>query len=109
MAKAFGLVVRKAVGEDCGRFGVPGSGVVHAYYGCVEAPFELRLGERVKFTITGMRILEHPHPMVLLGSDVLCGGRAKPGWNYVGHEFYDNGGGCLRFKSGDDVEECALH
>ena len=50
---------------------MPGSAVVHEYYGCVEQPFELRLGEYACFVITGLRILEHPHPLVLLGIDML--------------------------------------
>ena len=71
MAVAFGLTIRRAVNGDCGKFGVPGSGVIHKYYRCVEDPFELRLSIKVRFVITGLCILEHPHPLVLLGVDVL--------------------------------------
>ena len=70
MAAVFGLTIRRAINGDCGKFGVPGIGVVHEYYGCVEDPFELRLGDKVRFVITGLRILEHHHPLILLGVDV---------------------------------------
>ena len=67
MAAAFGLTIRRAVNGDCRKFGLPGSGVIHEYYRCVEDPFKLCLGDKVRFIITGLRILEHPHPLVLLG------------------------------------------
>ena len=84
MAIALGLKVRPAVDGDCGRFGVPGSGVVHEYSGVVEEPFVLRLGEHASYVISGMKVLEHPHPLALIGSDVLRGGRGPTGWNYDG-------------------------
>ena len=49
---------------------MPGLGVVHEYYGCVEQSFELRLGAHFCFVITGLCILEHPQPVVLLGIDM---------------------------------------
>ena len=88
---------------------MPGSSVVHKYCGCVEQPFELRLVERICFMIAGLHILEHPHPLALLGIDVLCWGCEPPGWNYIGHNFYETGGGCLKFKFGDAMEDCSLH
>ena len=79
MAAAFSLTIRRAVNGDCTKFGVPGSGVIHEYYGCIEDPFELRLGSKVRFIVTGLRILEHPHLLVLLGVDVLQRERVPPG------------------------------
>ena len=112
MAKAFGLKVRAAVAGDCGKFGVPGSGVVHDYVGCIEQPFELRLSEHVRFTVGGMRIISHPFPMMLLGADILKGGRKPPGWNYVGWELEDGltkVGGSLLFRRGGVLEKVMLH
>ena len=71
MAAAFGLTSCRAVNGDCGKFGVPGSGVIHEYYRCVEDAFKLHLSNKVRFVVTGLQILEHPHPLVLLGVDVL--------------------------------------
>ena len=47
MARMFGLTVRPARDGDCGRFGVPGSGVMNDYSGVVMDPFVLRLGDKV--------------------------------------------------------------
>ena len=71
MAVVFGLTIGRAVNGDCGKLGVPGSGVIHEYYGCVKDPIELCLSDKVGFIIIGLQILEHPHPLVLLGVDVL--------------------------------------
>ena len=79
--KAYGLKVGTSQGRDCGKFGVPGSGVVHDYAGCVEAPFKLCLSDKVWFSVCDMQIISHPFPMMLLGADILKGGRKPPGWN----------------------------
>ena len=84
MAQAFGLRVRCIVNGDCGHYSVPGSGVEHDYAGVVEASFVLKLGEFVSFTLTGMRIIDHPFALFLLGADIMCGGRDKPSGNYTG-------------------------
>ena len=84
MAQAFGLCMHHAVNGDCGHYSVPGSDVEHDYAGVVEASFVLKLGEFVSFTLTGMRIIDHPFALFLLGADIMCGGCAKPSWNYTG-------------------------
>ena len=84
MAQAFGLCVRRTVNSNCGRCSVPGSGVEHDYARVVEASFVLKLGEFISFTLTGMRIIDHPFALFLLGADIMCGGHAKPSWNYTG-------------------------
>lgn len=84
VAADLGLQVRKAVNGNCGKYGVPGAGIDHDYAGIVEQPFELRLGERVRFTLTGMRVITHPFPLFLIGADILCGGKPSPSWNYTG-------------------------
>ena len=43
-ARKLGLTVTPAVDGNCGRFGVPGSGIVHNYAGVIEKLFELCLG-----------------------------------------------------------------
>ena len=67
MAQTFGLCMHCAVNGDCGHYSVPGSGVEHDYAGVVEASFVLKLGEHVSFTLTGMRIIDHPLPSFYLG------------------------------------------
>ena len=109
MAVVFSLTICRAVNGDCGKLRVPGGGVVHEYYGCLEDPFELHLGDKVRFIITGLRILEHPHPLVLLGVNALRHGCVPPGLNYIGRDFHEDGGGCLKFKSSETIEHCPLH
>ena len=78
MAQQFGLNVRLARDGDCRKFGVPGSGIEHNYAGVVVDPFELKLGPKVAFVISGMRVLSHLMPLFLIGADVLCGGHSPP-------------------------------
>ena len=89
---------------DCGRFGVPGTGQTMTYAGLIKSPFTMRLGPNVSFVISGMRVLEHPHPLMLIGADILCGGRAPPSWNYEGSTLTTEGPGVvtgsLRFRRG---------
>ena len=54
------------------------------YAGIVERLFELHLGGQVKFTLTGMRVIEHPFPLFLIRADILCGGKMGKSWNYTG-------------------------
>ena len=84
MAEAYGLKVHMSQGGDCGKFGMPGSGVVYDYASCVEAPFKVHLSGKVHFSVGGMRIISYPFPMMLLGVCILKSGRKPPGWNYVG-------------------------
>ena len=74
----------RAVAGDCGKFGVLGSGVEYDYAGVVENSFELRVGDSIRFVLSGLQVIEHPFPLFLLGSNVFCGGRKAPSWNYEG-------------------------
>ena len=44
----------------------------------------MRLGDKVAFTLTGMRVIEHPFALFFMGVDIMCGGQAEPSWNYEG-------------------------
>lgn len=44
----------------------------------------LSLANGVKFGITGLKIIDHPSPLLLIGSDVLSGGRPVDSWNFTG-------------------------
>ena len=105
-AVALGLLVRRAVNGDCGSYAVPGGGVDRDYAGVVERPFELRLGGQVKFTLTGMRVIEHPFPLFLIGADILCGGKKGNSWNYTGFKLLTKPCGkvvgTVGFARGDD-------
>lgn len=54
---------------------MPGSDAVHSYAGVVEGVTTLRIGKNVEARVENMRVINHPYPFVLLGADVLSGGR----------------------------------
>ena len=74
--------MHRAVAGNCGKFGVLGSGVEHNYVGVVESSFELRVGDSVRFALSGLQLIEQPFSLFLLGSNIFCGGRKAPSWNY---------------------------
>ena len=78
MARHLGLVV-KTEGVNCGKFSVPGSDAVHHYAGIVEGDTVLQLGTGIFARVTSLRVIEHPHPFLLLGADVIRGGRDSRG------------------------------
>jgi hypothetical protein len=83
MAKKLGLSVRTQ-NLNFGKFSVPGSEAVHAYAGVVDGPTTIQVGEGLCATVTNMRVIQHPHPFMLLGADVLSGGRPSGAWNFTG-------------------------
>lgn len=40
-----------------------------------------------------MRVIAHPHPFILLGADVLSGGRDSKSWNFTGMKVKTDSGG----------------
>ena len=84
----------------------------HDYAGVVEAGFEMRLGEQVSFTLTGMRVINHPFALFLLGADILCGGRKAPSWNFTGISIVTSPcgkvSGSMSFHDGTKTEKIAL-
>jgi gag-polyprotein putative aspartyl protease len=83
MAKALGLRVKT---DDLWyrKFSVPGSEAVHSYAGVVEGVTTVRIGESLEAKVENMRVINHPHPFLLLGADVLSGGRDSSSWNFTG-------------------------
>jgi hypothetical protein len=75
MARILGLPIKEANQGDCGTFSTPGTDRSNCYAGVVEGNVELQLADDVTYLIQGLKLIHHPHPMVLLGSDVLSGGR----------------------------------
>ena len=74
-ARMLGLPVREAKGGDCGTYSVPGTGRSNCYAGVVDGPAVLQLGVGVAFQVHGLKLIDHPHPLMLIGSDLLSGGR----------------------------------
>lgn len=85
MAAALGLTITAAQHNDCGEYSVAG-GPTFSYVGKVNGQVLLRFGEDVAYAIDGLRLIEHPHPLLLIGHDVLCGGRSQGEWSYAGED-----------------------
>ena len=50
---------------------------MHEYAGVVEGVTVLQLGGGIFAAVKNMRVIEHPHPFLLLGSDVVSGGKGN--------------------------------
>jgi hypothetical protein len=83
-ARALGLVVEKARGNEFGTFRVPGGTDAKAYIGVVKGPITLKFSGDVSFEVSNVRVLSHPAPLFLIGSDLLRGGRDVNDWNFNG-------------------------
>jgi hypothetical protein len=84
MARMLSLPIRDAVGGDCGTYSVPGTGRSNPYQGIIDAEVRLQLAPGVVYSIQGLKLIEHPHPLLLIGSDILSGGRVQGQCNYTG-------------------------
>ena len=83
-ARSLGLTVEKARGEEFGTYRVPGGNDARGYVGVVRGPVVIKFSEAVEFEVTNLRVLSHPAPLLLIGSDLLRGGRDKSAWNFNG-------------------------
>ena len=73
MVKTLKIPVIPAYRGDFGMYFIAGNTMMH-YPSHVECPVKVRLGPHVSFTIKGMRVVKYPHPLLLIGTDVLTGG-----------------------------------
>lgn len=103
MAKELGLKVRTE-NLQCGKFSVPGSEAVHSYAGVVKGSTTLKISDRVEAKVHNMRVISHPHPFVLLGADVLSGGRDPSTWNFTGMRVHTTQAGRVRALLTFDVQ-----
>jgi hypothetical protein len=75
---------------------------------------ELKLADGVSYAIHGLKLIQHPHPLVLVGSDVLSGGRPLGQVNYTGIKLATDGQGAVKGficfeKAGKSVEEALVN
>ena len=56
------------------KLGVLGSRVEHDYTGVFEKSFELRVGDSVRFVLSGSQVIEHPFLLVFFGDQCLLWG-----------------------------------
>ncbi len=83
MAAMLGLPVKKG-GAEYGKFSVPGSEAINEYAGVIEGSTTLHITDQLGAKVENMRVIHHPRPFMLLGADVLSGGRNNAEWNFTG-------------------------
>ena len=110
MACILGLKVREAHQGDCGNYSVPGTGQSNCYAGVVDEDVVLQLAPSVKFGVAGLNLINHPHPLVLVRSGLLLGGRAAELCNYTGMRLETGAEGIVRGhiyfdKGSESIEE----
>lgn len=111
MCEQLGIKYQAANGGNCGTYAVPGTGATNFYHGAVRERLILQFGEKVKFSITGLKVIDHPTNLMLLGADVMCGGRLSGMWNFDGIHQTTTPQGCtgkLVFSNHQGTEECPL-
>ena len=63
---------------------MPGGTDAKAYVGVIRGPVKLKFSDNVEFNVSNIRVLSHPAPLLLIGSDILRGGREESAWNFNG-------------------------
>ena len=109
MARYLHLPVCVATLGEFGCYLVPGSTKLKAYHGVIESPFTVILADGVHMELKGIRVVEHQAPLLLLGADVMRGGRIS-GWNFAGIRTVTTAPGevkgTLEFAKAGDPEVC---
>ena len=82
MVTALGMDVYMAQGGNCGKYSVAG-GPLLDYAGRVLKPVFLRFGEGVAYSVTGLRLIHHTHPLMLIRHDVLKSDRPENQWSCI--------------------------
>jgi hypothetical protein len=81
-AEALKLDVTKAVNANYGHYYSPGYRPV-PFAGMVHGPIQIRFSGEVVLTIPHLRVINSNRCIVLLGVDLLCGGRPTERWNFA--------------------------
>ena len=97
LARSMGLPIQRAKGTDCGTYFGPGS-EERPYVGRVIGPITLRFNKEVTIELRELKVIAHNEPLLLIGADVLCGGRS--GWSYRSIGVGPTGRGVLTFANG---------
>ena len=82
MARTVNLKTRQATEQD-GYYMTPGAEQARPYTCVLDGAVTVQLAEGIGFDTDMACIVEHPVPLLLLGADVLKGGRVG-GWNFAG-------------------------
>ena len=96
-AQGVGLTMETAHGLEFGMYFGPGS-KEKPYVGRVVGPVVLHFGKDVWVELREMKLIHHAKPLLLIGADVLCGGRV--GWTYRAMGVGAGGKGMIIFTNG---------
>ncbi len=112
-AASLGLTVERARGNEFGSYKTPGGNDAKAYVGVVRNPIEVQFGLEVKHTLPHVWVLSHPHPLMLIGSEILRGGDwTGQKWNFDGLHcktvWPGHVQGSLAFSRGKQTAMCPL-
>ena len=96
-ARQVGLPIQVARGSEFGTYFGPGS-KEKPYAGRILGPVVLRFGRDVTLELKEIKLIHHAEPLLLIGADVLCGGR--DGWTYRAMGVGAAGRGMIIFANG---------
>jgi hypothetical protein len=76
----------------------------------VDQPVTVQLAPQVSYRIHGLKLIHHPHPLILIGSDICSGGRPQGQVNFTGIKLATDAQGVVRGalcfeKEGQDITE----
>lgn len=91
---------------------MPGGTDAKAYVGVIRGPVLMKFSNNVEFSVSNIRVLSHPVPLLLIGSDILRGGREETAWNFNGLQQKTVSGGRVEgelvFAKNGHEERCPL-
>ena len=64
----------EAKGSEFGQYITPG-GAARPYLGIAPGPIRIQFNEKVVITLSSIKIIDHSEPLILIGADVLKGGK----------------------------------
>jgi hypothetical protein len=82
-ARECSLEVIKAVNGNFGSYATPGCSATD-YYGVVRGPVKFQLSPEIILELPFVRVIEHPHCLILLGAEILRPGKEEDQWSFNG-------------------------
>ncbi len=84
LAEAMRLPIEVAQNNDWGTY-IGAGAMEKAYYGGIRGPINVRFDGMVNVALPYLRVIDHSHPILLIGADILRSSHASPGlWHFGG-------------------------
>ena len=81
VAELLGLHYSRARGSEFGKYVTTG-GHVQPYFGLIRGPIDVRFSADIMMQLKFLKVVKHGKPLLLLGADLMRGGRPTYGWNW---------------------------